>query len=106
LGVESPSAGKATGYNLSINISSIELKWEGKINKRWYDNEMSWMRITVWNGRDLLSLKRLKTLMTLTSQKIKVGVNDMTVNDGEMWEKIGMNEMKTSEHDVSNRVWY
>jgi len=25
--------------NININISSIELKWDGKITKIWYDNE-------------------------------------------------------------------
>jgi len=30
--------GKSKGYN--IKICSIELKWDGKKNKIWYDNEM------------------------------------------------------------------
>jgi len=38
---------------LNINICSIELTWDGKITKIWYDNEMRWIRITVWNGGDL-----------------------------------------------------
>jgi len=28
--------------NININICSIELKWDGKITKIWYDNEMRW----------------------------------------------------------------
>jgi len=38
--------------NISINICSIEIKWDGKKTKIWYDNEMRWTRITVWNGGD------------------------------------------------------
>jgi len=26
--------------NININIRSIELKWDGKITKIWYDNDM------------------------------------------------------------------
>jgi len=37
----------------NINNCSIELKWDGKITKMWYDNEMRWIRIMVWNGGDL-----------------------------------------------------
>jgi len=47
---------------VSINICSIEIKWDGK-NKIWDDNEMRWIRITVWNGGDLQCLKKLKKLM-------------------------------------------
>jgi len=36
-----------------INMCSMELKWDGKITKIWYDNEMRRIRITVWNGGDL-----------------------------------------------------
>jgi len=36
--------------NININICSIELKWDGKLTKIWYDNKMRWIRITVWNG--------------------------------------------------------
>jgi len=36
----------------NTNICSIELKWDGKITKIWYDNEMRWIRITVWKGGD------------------------------------------------------
>jgi len=43
----------ALAANININICSIELKWDGKITKIWYDNEMRWKRITVWNGGDL-----------------------------------------------------
>jgi len=39
--------------DININICSIELKWDGKITKIRYDNEIRWIRITVWNGRDL-----------------------------------------------------
>jgi len=39
--------------NININIWTIELKWDGKITKMRYDNEMRWKRITVWNGGDL-----------------------------------------------------
>jgi len=39
--------------NININICSIELIWDGKITKIWYDNEMRGIRITVWNGGDL-----------------------------------------------------
>jgi len=39
--------------NININICSIELKWDGKITKIWYDNEIKWIRITEWNGGDL-----------------------------------------------------
>jgi len=39
--------------NININICSIELRWDGKITKIWYDNEMRLIRITVRNGRDL-----------------------------------------------------
>jgi len=79
--------------NININICSIELglKWDGKITKLWYENEMRWIRITVWNGRaDLLCLKKLKKLMHLfidtykSNNDIKISVNDMTVNDREM----------------------
>jgi len=37
----------------NINICSIELKWDGKITKIWYHNEMRWIWKTVWNGGDL-----------------------------------------------------
>jgi len=39
--------------NININICSIELNWDGKITKIWYDNDMRWIRIMVWNGGDL-----------------------------------------------------
>jgi len=39
--------------NININICYTEQKWDGKITKIWYDNEMRWIRITVWNGGDL-----------------------------------------------------
>jgi len=39
--------------NITIKICSIELKWDGKITKIWYDGEIRWIRITVWNGGDL-----------------------------------------------------
>jgi len=38
---------------ININICSIELKWDGKITKIWYNNEMRGIRIMVWNGGDL-----------------------------------------------------
>jgi len=44
---------KTMRSNISINICPIELKWVGKISKMWYDNEMSWIRITVRNWGDL-----------------------------------------------------
>jgi len=31
---------------ININICSIEVKWDGKLTKIWYDNEMRWIRIT------------------------------------------------------------
>jgi len=40
-------------FNININICSIELKWEGKITKLRYDNEIRWIRTTVWNRGDL-----------------------------------------------------
>jgi len=40
-------------HNINIKICSIELKWDSKITKIWYDNIMRWIRITVWNGGDL-----------------------------------------------------
>jgi len=53
--------------NININVCSIELKWDGKITKVWYDNKMRWIRITVWNGGDFMYLKRLNKLMTTYS---------------------------------------
>jgi len=38
--------------NININICSIELKWDDRITKIWYD-KMRWIRITVLNGGDL-----------------------------------------------------
>jgi len=32
--------GATLSINININICSIELKWDGKITKIWYDNEM------------------------------------------------------------------
>jgi len=40
-------------FNINIDICSIELKWDGKKTKIWYNNEMRWIRITVWNGGGL-----------------------------------------------------
>jgi len=74
----------------NINICSIELKWNGKITKIWYGNEMRWIQITVWNGGDLVPKKVEQTndhlfIDTYKSNNIKIGVNDMTVNDSEMY---------------------
>jgi len=44
-----PPSPPLTLFNININICSIELKWDGKITKILYDNEMRWIRITVWN---------------------------------------------------------
>jgi len=74
-------------FNININICCIELKWDGKITKIWYDNEMRWIRITVWSGGDLSCLKINDYLFidTYNSNNIKNGVNDMTINDSEMY---------------------
>jgi len=54
-----------TRGNINIKICFIELKWDSKITKILYDSEMRWiLRITVWNGVDLLCLKTLNKLMT------------------------------------------
>jgi len=56
-----------------------------------YDNEMRWIRITVWNGGDLLVPKKVEKINdhlfidTYKSNNIKIVVNDMTVNDSEMY---------------------
>jgi len=77
--------------NINFNICSIELKWDGKITKIWYDNEMRWIRIT--NGvkwrrfivpRKVEQINNYLFIDTYKSNKIKIGVNDMTVNDSEM----------------------
>jgi len=39
--------------SINIIICSIELKWDGKKTKMWYNNKMRWIWITVWNGGDL-----------------------------------------------------
>jgi len=44
---------KSIALTLTLACCSIERKWDGKITKIWYDNEIRWIRITVWNGGDL-----------------------------------------------------
>jgi len=77
-------------YHININIYSVELKWDGKETIIWYDNDMRWIRITVWNGGDLwwfqivVQINDYLFIDTYKSNKIKIGVIVMTVNDSEM----------------------
>jgi len=49
---------------------------------------MRWTRIIVWNGDDLLWLKSWANdylfIDTYKSNKIKIGMNEMRMNDSEM----------------------
>jgi len=49
--------------------------------KIWDGNEMKWIRLTVWNVGDLYGLKKLNKLNNYlfkdTSQKIKIGMNEL-----------------------------
>jgi len=35
--------------DMNIFNCSIEIEWDGKKSEIWYDNEMKWIRLTVWN---------------------------------------------------------
>jgi len=78
--------------NININICSIELKWDGKITKMWYDNERD--EVNTNNGvkwRRFIVPKKVEQINdnlfidTYKSNNIQIGVNDMTVNDSETW---------------------
>jgi len=76
--------------NININICSTELKWDGK-KLNYDDNEMRWIRIYGVKWRRFIVSKKLNKLMTMhlfidiyKSNNIKIGVNDMTMNDSEM----------------------
>jgi len=48
---------------------------------------MRWIRTPVWNGGDLwcLKIEEIKDYLFIDkSNKIKIGMNEMTVNDGKM----------------------
>jgi len=76
---------------ININICSIELIWNGKITKIWYDNDRD--EVNTNNGvkwRIFIVPKKVEQINdqlfidTYKSNNIKIGVNDMTVNDREM----------------------
>jgi len=82
-------ARRYSNININTNICSIELKRDGKITKTWHDNEMRWKRIKLWN-EEIYSAQKVEQINdhlfidTYTSNNIKIGMNDMTVNDSDM----------------------
>jgi len=75
----------------NISICSVEIKWDGKKTKIWDDNEMRWIRTTVWNGGSVcLDLVKFSAdafvFCTLESWSCRFSI--LTCTDTSIWPKL------------------
>jgi len=96
--LDSPSRRVANTMRIIFLLHRTKMRWQE--TQIWYDNEMRWIRITVWNvGHYFIlpnKIEQINDLLfkdTYKSNKIIIGANEMTVNTSEMsvrWEtKLG-----------------